>query len=139
MFEFNATLLVAMISFVLFMFIMNAIFYRPILSIIRRREEFVAKNYQAAKEMANKADELNNEYQTKLSDAKAKSRDNITKEMESVQKAYSEKTKDAKEKAKIQIQNNKEIIEAEKIKIYEKLDSGTIEDISSEIFKKVMS
>lgn len=138
MFEFNATLIVAMISFVVFMFIMNAIFYRPILNIIRKREEFVAKNYATAKEMANKADELNNEYETKLNEAKAISRNNIAKEMESAQKVYSEKAKNAKDKAKIQIQNNKEIIEAEKIRLYEKLDSETIENISSEILKKVM-
>lgn len=139
MFEFNATLLVAMISFVVFMFIMNAIFYRPILNIIRKREEFVAQNYETAKEMANKADELNNEYQTKLNDAKAKSRDNIAKEMETAQKVYFEQAQEAKEKAKIQIQNNKEIIESEKIKLCNELDSSTIEDISAEILKKVIN
>lgn len=138
MFEFNATLIVAMISFVVFMFIMNAIFYRPILNIIRKRDEFVNQNYEAAKEMSDKAKELNNEYQTKLNDAKAKSRNNIAKEMESAQKVYTEQTCDAKEKAKIQIQNNKKIIESEKIKLCEELDSSTIENISSEILKKVM-
>ena len=49
MFEFNATLIVAMFSFVVFMFIMNAIFYRPILNIIRKRENYVNDNYEAAK------------------------------------------------------------------------------------------
>ena len=38
MMEFNATFLIAMLSFVVFIMIMNAIFYNPILSIIRKRE-----------------------------------------------------------------------------------------------------
>ena len=46
MFEFNATLIVAMISFVVFMFIMNAIFYRPILNIIKKRDDYINSNYE---------------------------------------------------------------------------------------------
>lgn len=138
MFEFNATLIVAMISFVVFMFIMNAIFYQPILGIIRKRDQFVEQNYKSAKEMANRANEINNDYQTKLDNAKIESRNNVVKEMDKAQKKYSEQAHQAKEQAKIQIQNNKEIIESEKVKLYEELDSKTIKDISSEILKKVM-
>ena len=44
MFEFNATFLVAMISFVVFIIIMNAILYKPILSIIEERQAYIDKN-----------------------------------------------------------------------------------------------
>ena len=138
MFEFNATLIVAMISFVVFMFIMNAIFYRPILNIIRKRDELVEQNYENAKVLANKAQEINNEYQTKLGDVKEQARNEIAKEIEIAQKESFEKTHNAKEQAKIQIQNNKDYIETEKAKLFEKVNSDIVEDISSEIFKKIV-
>ena len=45
MVEFNATFLIAMLSFVVFIMIMNAIFYNPILDIMRKREEYINSNY----------------------------------------------------------------------------------------------
>ncbi|MBR1461125.1 hypothetical protein IJ596_05785, partial [bacterium] len=74
MFEFNATLIVAMISFVVFMLVMNAVFYRPILEIIRKRDDLVNQNYKEAKELADKAKEINNEYQTSLNSEKERNR-----------------------------------------------------------------
>ncbi len=49
MIEFNATFLVAMLSFVVFILIMNAIFYNPILGIIRKREDYISSNYEDSK------------------------------------------------------------------------------------------
>jgi predicted PurR-regulated permease PerM len=59
MIEFNATFLVAMFSFVLFILIMNAIFYRPILNIIRKREDYIASNTESVQKFEQKAEELN--------------------------------------------------------------------------------
>ena len=55
MIEFNATFLVAMLSFVVFIMIMNAIFYRPILNIMRKRDEYINSNYDEAKELSEQA------------------------------------------------------------------------------------
>ena len=58
MIEFNATFLVAMLSFVVFIMIMNAIFYRPILNIMRKRDEYINSNYDEAKELSEQAEKL---------------------------------------------------------------------------------
>jgi len=138
MFEFNATLLVAMISFVVFMFIMNAIFYRPILNIIRKRDNLVEQNYKHAKEMTYLAQKNNDEYQTKLNDAKEQSNKEIIEELELAKSVSAEKIHKAKEQTKIQIENNKETLNAQKAELYNRLNSDITEDISSEILKKVM-
>ena len=62
MIEFNATLIVAILSFVVFMVIMNAIFYRPILNIIRKREDYIDTNYKDEKDITKKAKEITDEY-----------------------------------------------------------------------------
>ena len=58
MIEFNATFLVAMLSFVLFIMIMNAIFYRPVLNIMRKREEYINSNYNEANSNSEEAQKL---------------------------------------------------------------------------------
>ena len=138
MFEFNATLIVAMISFVVFMFIMNAIFYRPILEIIRKRDDMVNKNYEEAKNLASEAQHLSEEYHSKLSEAKEQNRNNMIVEIENAQKISFEKVQQAKEQAKIQVQNNKDLLESEKTELYREVDSDLIEELSSQIVKKVV-
>jgi F-type H+-transporting ATPase subunit b len=138
MFEFNGTLIVAMISFVVFMFVMNAIFYRPILGIIRKRDDLVNQNYEQAKELADNAQKINAEYQTKLTDAKTENRTNMALEIENAQKKSFDVIQQAKDNAKIQIQNNKDIIEKEKENLYGEVNSELIKDLSSQIVKKVV-
>ena len=47
--EFDATFLIALLSFLLFIFIMNKIFYAPVLKIMQERQSFVEQNYDSAK------------------------------------------------------------------------------------------
>ena len=56
--EFNATFLVSAISFIVFTFIMNAIFYKPLTSIIEERENFINKAIDDAKNSENIASNL---------------------------------------------------------------------------------
>lgn len=46
--EFDATFLIAAISFIVFVFIMNKIFYAPILNIMKARQDFVEENFEQA-------------------------------------------------------------------------------------------
>lgn len=46
--EFDATFLIAVISFLVFVYLMNKIFYAPILKIIQDRQALVEQNFQNA-------------------------------------------------------------------------------------------
>ena len=46
--EFNATFIVSIISFVVFVLIMNKIFYVPITKIVEEREKKLKENYDDA-------------------------------------------------------------------------------------------
>ena len=74
MIEFNGTFLVAMLSFVVFILIMNAIFYNPILGIIRKRENYINSNYEDAKRLKNEAEEFNTTRSAKLEQTQDKCR-----------------------------------------------------------------
>ena len=47
--EFDATFIIATISFIVFVLIMNRIFYAPILKIMQERQNLVEENYSSAK------------------------------------------------------------------------------------------
>lgn len=53
--EFNATFIVAFISFIVFTVIMNLILYKPINNIVMKRKELVDANYQEADKNSDKA------------------------------------------------------------------------------------
>ena len=68
--EFNGTFLVTIISFLLFVFLMNKILYAPIRNIVEIRQEMIDDNYTSADKNNQKAEELNTERENKLVEAK---------------------------------------------------------------------
>lgn len=68
--EFNATFLVTIISFIMFVFLMNKILYAPILNIMEERKNFVDGNYNSANENDAKSEELTHQKEEQLAGAK---------------------------------------------------------------------
>lgn len=67
--EFNATFLISAISFIVFVFIMNAIFYNPLEKIVKERKKFIDENYAEAEIHKTKAAALLKDKEEKLSNA----------------------------------------------------------------------
>ena len=72
--EFNATFFATIISFSVFVYIMNKILYEPVYKILTERENFIEGNYSDAEKNQNEAEELNNEREEKLDEAKEDAR-----------------------------------------------------------------
>ena len=68
--EFNGTFLATILSFLVFVFLMNKILYAPMRKIVCERKAFVEGNYSAASENDKKAEELVTEREEKLVEAK---------------------------------------------------------------------
>ncbi|MFI3300525.1 MAG: ATP synthase F0 subunit B [Candidatus Gastranaerophilales bacterium] len=96
MLEFNATFLISLISFVIFIFIMNMIFYKPILTAMNERKRLVDTNYEDAKKCNDKSDELLKQKDEKLDGALVQSR-----------KIISDKTDEMNKKSKILLDETK--------------------------------
>ena len=58
MLEFNTTLLVCIVSFVIFLLMLNAILYEPLASVVRRRIRYIDSNYREADEAKEKLNKL---------------------------------------------------------------------------------
>ena len=70
MLEFNATFLVAMISFIVFMVIMNSILYKPLARIAKERESIINSNYDNADITKEKTENLKQQHQTSIEQSK---------------------------------------------------------------------
>ena len=77
--EFNATFLIATISFIVFVIIMNFIFYKPIEKIVNERENFVDDNYTEAKKNNLTSQKLIDDYNKKIDEAFLNEKEMINK------------------------------------------------------------
>lgn len=135
--EFNGTFLVSIISFIVFVFLMNKILYSPMEKIVSQRKNFIDDNINTANENNKKADELSVEREEKLDGAKNDAR---TRYNESVNGFKEQRTMLVK---KTQDETNNELTLA-----YENLNNisnqtkeglkGKMTDLANDIVEKVL-
>ena len=135
MIEFNATFIIAMLSFVIFILIMNAIFYQPVLNIIRKREDYIQSNYE---------DSANSEKNAKqIDEDRDKQINSVQKEfytaVNQLQENAAGKIKDAKESSKNAILNEKSRLSQEEAVLQQKLQSSVVEDLANSITEKLLN
>lgn len=138
MFEFNATFIVAMLSFTVFIIIMNAIFYRPILEIIRKRENYINSNYEDSKRFNADAEEFKTTHAAKIESTQEKCRHEFKKAVEKAQNKATDKIKMAKENSRFEILQNKEKIMQEEAKLKQDVKHNVVKDLASSIASKIL-
>lgn len=139
MIEFNATFLVAMLSFVVFIMIMNAIFYRPILNIMRKRDEYINSNYDEAKELSEQAEKLDIKKAETIQQTQNECRTEIKNIVENAQGLASKNVQDARTEVKNEIQLKKDSLVRESEALEGVLKSSVVTDLASSITSKFMS
>ena len=78
LFDFDLTLPLVAIQFVLLMFILNTILYNPLLSIIDERKQYILKNLGKASELLSEANDLVTQYENELSSVRQEAQLEIT-------------------------------------------------------------
>lgn len=135
--EFNATFLATIITFIIFVFLMNKILYAPILNIMEQRKSYINDNYETAKKNEEKSKNLVAKKEQKLLVAK-----NEAKEIynETVGEFKSEKIKiisEAQEKSKTDLENSH--LELEKLSNEAKENlKNSMTDLANDIVEKVI-
>ncbi len=138
MIEFNATFLVAMLSFVVFIIIMNAIFYRPILNIVKKREDYISENYNQAKFLDEKTLNLQNSKEEQLNNVRVDCRHRIETAIDTAQADSNKKVITQKEETKKQIQLEKEKLIQQREDIRAALNSSVVSDLSEVLTNKIL-
>ena len=133
--EFNATFLVSIVSFIVFIIIMNTIFYKPILKIIEGREEFINRNYNDAENSKEETQVLINKRETILTQALTESRKIISDTVNNANEKSKNLTDDAKLASSQKINITKTQLQEQEKEISKAL---SIQDIAQSISNKVL-
>ncbi len=139
MIEFNATFLIAMLSFVVFILIMNAIFYKPILNIIRKRDDYIDSNYADSKELLEKAQGLENERNNKITAKQTECRKSFNSAVSELQQNASAKLKEAKDLNKNKVMEEKQKLQQSEFELKEQLKNTVVNDLATSITDKLLS
>ena len=138
MIEFNATFIVAMISFIVFIFIMNIIFYRPILSIIKKREDYMNNNHNEAKELTDQVSVYRKEIDDAVSQEKISAAHSAARSIEKLRKNAQDRISTNRIAANKKISDGKTaILEEEKV-ISSKIDDEQLESLSETLYDGIL-
>jgi len=138
MIEFNATFLVAMLSFVVFILIMNAIFYRPVLNIIRKRDEYIASNYEESKNSLETAKTIEDERNEQINATRIKCRKEFNSAVENFRAEASVQLKAAKDKNKAILAERKNRLQEEETGLSNELQSSVVGNLAQAITSKIL-
>ena len=137
LFDFNATLPLMAIQFVLLTVVLTFIFYKPVAKLLDEREAGISANLAEASEKLLKADELYKQYDEQLKTARTNAQAVIAEsEKEAKDIVASEIDQARKDAADLIQQTNKEL-EAQKSLALQKLETQ-VEELSQLIKEKVL-
>lgn len=97
--EFNATFIVAFISFIVFTFVMNLILYKPICDIVEKRKKLVNSNYEEADKNDEKKQAVLQERENKLANATEEAKSIVAEKTNEINSKKDEITSKAKAEA----------------------------------------
>ncbi len=105
--EFNATFIVAFISFIIFTFIMNIILYKPINDIVSKRKNYIDTNYDKAKDNSEKTKAILEDRKNQLAKARLGAKEDVDKKIGLIKNQREEITLKAQKEAKELIEQNR--------------------------------
>ncbi len=135
--EFNATFLVSIISFLVFMKIMNAIFYAPLTQIIDERENIVHDNYEHSRHARHEAEKIAKDKALRLDQTAKESRQILIDKTNEANSDYKKIVTDAKTKSneKVEVLKNELAKSEDEAK---NILNSHVEDLAQSIVSKVL-
>ena len=137
LFDFNATLPLMAIQFVLLTVVLTFIYFKPISKVIDDRETYINDNLTTASEKLIKADELYNEYDEQLKTARVNAQAIIAQSEKEAKDVVADEINQARQDAtKLIDQTNKEL-EAQKSLALQQLETQ-VDELSQLIKEKLL-
>lgn len=95
LFDFNATLPLMALQFLILTVVLNIIFYKPVSNVLDERNEYIRNTLTTASASLLKANELTQKYEQELAESRKQAQHIIKQSQEEAQKIVSIKIKDA--------------------------------------------
>ena len=137
LFDFNATLPLMAIQFILLTVVLTFVFYKPVSKVIDDRETYINDNLTTASEKLIKADELYNEYDGQLKTARVNAQAIIAKSEKEAKDVVTQEINEARKDASALIERTNKDLEAQKTVALEKLEEQ-VDELSQLIKEKLL-
>lgn len=137
MFDFDATLPLMAIQFVLLTFIMNALFFKPMAKIVEGREGFIRSSKSESKERLEKAKTLASQYEKELADTRREAQSILAAAQAEAKKMADEQIAEAQQEVQAQLMQVLKELDAQKESAMGQLSSDA-ERLSQQIFEKLL-
>lgn len=137
LFDFDATLPVMAIQFVLLTLILNAVLFKPLGKAIDERDNYVRSNRVDAKERLAKAEQLTKQYEQELAETRRKAQAIIAEAQEEAQKMGAKSIAEAQQEAQAQREQLQKELDEQRQEAMAQLQQQ-VEGLSRQILDKLL-
>lgn len=138
LFDFNATLPLMAVQFLILMFLLNIIFYQPVSKILDNRDDYIRNSLTTASAALNKADALILEYEQELADARKMAQELIRQSQKEAQEIVLIQIKEAQNAAENLVREASQQLQIQKEQALKALENR-VELLSDHIQKKLLN
>lgn len=137
LFDFDATLPVMAIQFLVLAALLNKLFYKPIGQVIDDRSEYIRTNLVEAKERLQKVEDLASQYEQELRNVRREAQDVIATAQAEAQKVVADEIKSAQAEALAEREKAALEIEAQRESAFKSLEQQ-VDSLSQAIASKLV-
>ena len=137
LFDFNATLPLMVLQFLLLTFMLNYLFYKPVTNILDERADYIRNSLTTASAYLLKADELTQNYEKALAESRKKAQNIIRESQQEAQSIVSVKIKQAQQEAQKLVDEASEQLNIQKEQALKTLEKQ-VDMLSNDIKSKLL-
>ncbi|MBF2065494.1 MAG: F0F1 ATP synthase subunit B' [Calothrix sp. C42_A2020_038] len=137
MFDFDATLPLMALQFLLLVALLNVIFYKPLTKALDDRDNYIRTNKVDARERLDKAERLAKDYEQQLADARKQAQAAIASAEADAQSIYAQKVAEAQQEVQKQREDAAREIENQKAEALRSLEQK-VDSLSRQILDKLL-
>ncbi|MEQ8756766.1 MAG: F0F1 ATP synthase subunit B' [Coleofasciculus sp. G1-WW12-02] len=137
LFDFDATLPLMALQFLILVAVLNAVFYKPLSQAIDGRDDYIRKNRLEARERLEKAQNLAKQYEQELAETRRKSQATIAAAQADAQKIAADKMAQAQAEAQAQREQAQKEIDQQKTEAMASLEQE-VDSLSRQILEKLL-
>lgn len=137
MFDFDATLPLMAVQFLLLTVVLNIVFYKPLTKALEDRSEYIRSNEADARERLAKAETLAQQYERELAEARKQYQATIAAAQAEAQKLSAQKIAAAQQEAQSQREQTQRELDQQKQEAMQALEQQ-VEELSHQILGKLL-
>lgn len=137
MFDFDATLPLMALQFLVLVAILNAVFFKPMMKALDERNDYIRRNQVEAEERLSKAENLAKQYQEELAETRRQSQSVVAAAQAEAQKIVAIQVAEAQEQARLQREQAQKELDQQKQEAMTTLERE-VDSLSRQILGKLL-